>query len=146
MIIDDVELALKLDGIEYPVDIDKDLIARAKESGLVIAYPQSDDLLEFEGAWYDEAGHGPVYVDKDGILESDCPAREECPHFQKLQDMSCYFTVEFEDDVGFYVRFHNSNGNQWHTPTFAIMETHGDGTDQYGTGTIVDLRIFDYKA
>ena len=53
------ELADALNGIEYSNvnllhgDL---LMERAKAAGLVIAYGYSDDLLEIDGALYDEAG------------------------------------------------------------------------------------------
>lgn len=65
------QLAEKLNGLEYPVDIDGSLIEQAKEAGLVIVYGASDDLMEFEGAIYDEFGcyeGGTVRLDADGIL------------------------------------------------------------------------------
>ena len=48
------ELAEKLNGMEYRTDIPKELIEQAKENGLVVVYGYSDDLIEFEGAFYDE--------------------------------------------------------------------------------------------
>ena len=42
----------------------------AKENGLVIVYGASDDLMEFDGAIYDEGGcfdGGRVYFDRDGV-------------------------------------------------------------------------------
>jgi hypothetical protein len=62
------ELAEKLTGMEYPVRIPKELVAEAKANGLVIVYGASDDLMEFEGAIYDEVG---VY---DGGTERITPA------------------------------------------------------------------------
>lgn len=50
------EIAQALDGMEYPVRIPTDIAAAAKESGVVIVYGASDDLMEFEGAIYDEVG------------------------------------------------------------------------------------------
>lgn len=70
------ELAKELDGIEYPVEIDDRLSALAKESGLVIVYGASDDLMGFEGAIYDERGAyegTTVLVDSWGLLpDRDC--------------------------------------------------------------------------
>jgi hypothetical protein len=70
------ELAAKLDRSEYPLRIDKKLRAEAAESGLVIVYGQSDDLMEFDGAIYDEIGcyeGGTAFVDEAGLL----PARDQ---------------------------------------------------------------------
>jgi hypothetical protein len=66
------ELAEKLTGIEYPVRIAKELIAQAKASNLVIVYGASDDLMEFEGAIYDEVGvfdGGSARITKSGVLQ-----------------------------------------------------------------------------
>ena len=47
------ELAEKLNGRAYGDSFD-DVKQEAKESGLVIVYGASDDLMEFDGAIYDE--------------------------------------------------------------------------------------------
>jgi len=63
------ELAEKLNGRAYGDSFD-DVKQEAKESGLVIVYGASDDLMEFEGAIYDEGGcfgGGRVYFDRDGV-------------------------------------------------------------------------------
>lgn len=47
----------------------KELNNEAKENGIVVVYGQSDDLMEFEGALYDEFGcyEGETfYFDKNG--------------------------------------------------------------------------------
>ena len=76
-------LADALNGIEYSTvallhgDI---LMQRAKEAGLVIAYGYSDDLLEFDGALYDEFGcygGGTALVDADGLLPEFGSASED---------------------------------------------------------------------
>ncbi len=50
------KLANFLDGTEYPLYIAKETTDRAGELGIVIVYGGSDDLMEFEGAWYGELG------------------------------------------------------------------------------------------
>lgn len=63
------ELAEKLNGIAYGDSFD-DVKQEAKESGLVIVYGASDDLMEFDGAIYDEGGcfdGGRVYFDRNGV-------------------------------------------------------------------------------
>lgn len=65
------ELAAQLNGIQYPVRIPKTLTDAAKAAGLVIVYGASDDLMEFEGAIYDEVGvydGGTAFVDTNGLL------------------------------------------------------------------------------
>ena len=77
------ELADALNGVEYSTvallhgDL---LMQRAKEAGLVVAYGFSDDLLEFDGAIYDEKGcYGgtAVLIDTEGLLPSFEAARED---------------------------------------------------------------------
>src|SRR6185312_16663666 len=65
------ELADRLTGSEYPLRITKEVKAAAKASGLVIVYGASDDLMEFDGAIYDEIGaYGgtEVWVDATGLV------------------------------------------------------------------------------
>ena len=60
------------DYYDYP-QIPKDLVEFAKNNNIVIVYGASDDLMEFEGAIYDEAGcfdGGKVYFDKNGVKEN----------------------------------------------------------------------------
>jgi hypothetical protein len=79
------ELAAQLSGIQYPVRIPKTLTDEAKASGLVIVYGASDDLMEFEGAIYDEVGcydGGTAYVDGNGLL----PDRDSIEEDDELKD------------------------------------------------------------
>ena len=77
------ELADALNGIEYSATMrlhGSDLIKLAKNAGLVVAYGFSDDLLEFDGAIYDEKGcYGgtAVLIDTEGLLPSFEAARED---------------------------------------------------------------------
>lgn len=79
------ELAAQLNGIQYPVRIPKPLTDAAKAAGLVIIYGSSDDLMEFEGAIYDELGcydGGTAFVDAKGLL----PARDQIEDDDELKD------------------------------------------------------------
>lgn len=65
------QLAQRLNGSEYPLDIPKELKEAAKQNRLVIVYGASDDLMEFEGAIYDEVGAyegTKVLVDSKGLV------------------------------------------------------------------------------
>jgi hypothetical protein len=65
------ELAMKLDGSEYPFRVTPAVRGIAVAEGLLIVYGASDDLIEFEGAWSDEAGvndGGTVTIDRIGII------------------------------------------------------------------------------
>lgn len=65
------QLAESLDGIEYPIRIQPNILKQAAASGLVIVHGASDDLIEFGGAISDEAGAyngAEVLIDKDGVI------------------------------------------------------------------------------
>jgi hypothetical protein len=84
------DLAAQLNGIQYPVRIPKTLTDAAKAAGLVIVYGASDDLMEFEGAIYDEVGacNGTeVCIDARGLL----PNRDSIEDDDELKD---YFARE----------------------------------------------------
>jgi hypothetical protein len=86
------ELAERLTGLEYPVRIPAELAKQAKESGLVIVYGASDDLMEFEGAISDEVGAyegATVEVDHKGII----PAYDDIDKEDKTA-MKDYFARE----------------------------------------------------
>lgn len=79
------ELAAKLNGMQYPLRLSKELTDAAKAAGLVIVYGASDDLMEFEGAIYDEVGcydGGTAYVDSKGLL----PDRDSIEDDGELKD------------------------------------------------------------
>ena len=79
------ELAAQLNGIQYPVRIPKTLTDAAKAARLVIVYGASDDLMEFEGAIYDEVGvydGGIAFVDAKGLL----PDRDSIEDDDDLKD------------------------------------------------------------
>lgn len=66
-----LELALMLNGTEYPLRIPQDLLAAAKASGLVVISGSSDDNLSLEGALSDEIGcygGGTVHLDRGGFV------------------------------------------------------------------------------
>lgn len=70
------QFAMMIDGKEYGYpQFTKEEIKTAKENGLVIVYGASDDLMEFEGAIYDEGScfdGGDVYFNKEEVcLDSD---------------------------------------------------------------------------
>lgn len=67
------EIALKLDGIEYGVDVPEELLHAMQSEGLVVVYGASDDLMELDGAIQDEGScfDGETFlIDKKGILPS----------------------------------------------------------------------------
>ena len=65
------ELAAKLNGNQYHLEISHELAKDAKSFGLVVVFGASDDLIEFRGAINDELGcygGGIAKVDKEGLL------------------------------------------------------------------------------
>lgn len=63
------ELASKLDGVEYRNELSKELDQQAEESGLLVIYGASDDLLYLGGVGNDELGcydGGELVITKDG--------------------------------------------------------------------------------
>ena len=77
-------VAAQLDGCEYPLHISKDLKTACKAAGIVIVYGASDDLMEFDGAIYDEVGayNGTsALVDPKGLL-----SREDAEDDEEIAD------------------------------------------------------------
>lgn len=75
-----IELAAKINGRTYGLEISRSEVAQAKAAGLVVVFGYSDDNIEFRGALDDEVGayNGcTVYVTKDRILPEH--ERCECP-------------------------------------------------------------------
>jgi len=70
-----------------------------KELGFVIAYGQSDDLLELEGAMRDEYGayNGTeIKLNSGGVIENKCES-EDCLYFLKEErDAKFYIKAEFD--------------------------------------------------
>jgi hypothetical protein len=74
------KFAYILTGREYPFDLSREEKLTAKEEGFVVVYGASDDLMEFDGAEYDEFGcygGGTAYVDKDGLIDNGCGKYDE---------------------------------------------------------------------
>lgn len=90
------EFAEMLNGRQYNYpQFTKEEIQIAKENGFVIVYGASDDLMEFDGAIYEEAGcfdGGNVYFDKTGAVldeefeNSKCIEALWCDKEQKDKD------------------------------------------------------------
>ena len=79
------EFAATLTGAEYPFGLTREQADVAKAHGLVVVYGASDDLMEFEGAIYDEldvGGGGTALVCAKGLL----PERDQIDDDDELQD------------------------------------------------------------
>ena len=76
------EFAEMLNGREYNYpQFTKEEIQTAKDNGFVIVYGASDDLMEFDGAIYEEAGcydGGKVYFDKTGAVLDEEFSNSKC--------------------------------------------------------------------
>jgi hypothetical protein len=77
------ELAAELNGNEYRHEVPRNIAAQAKMDGLVIAYGASDDLMEFDGAIYDERGayEGATVLIVDGKIFNEDACVTPCIYF-----------------------------------------------------------------
>lgn len=69
---DKKELAHIINGREYGYEIFRDVRRAAIDAGLVIVSGASDDLIEFDGAIYDEGGcfdGGKIFFDRTGVSQ-----------------------------------------------------------------------------
>lgn len=74
-----LEFANKINGCEYGGPTDEQ-VAEAKEKGIVIVYGASDDLMEFDGALYDEFDcfeGGTAWFNDEGCISEEEPSDEE---------------------------------------------------------------------
>ena len=118
------ELAMLLNGREYTEEITKDEEQQAKESGLVVVYGASDDIVEFRGAICDEAGaygDSQINITREGLPENECDD-SDCPYFiNLLQNMPKIYV--FWDKDGYSWKYEVS----WPVAEFDIVE----GEDKY---------------
>ena len=83
-----IQVAQAIDGVEIGKEDSRfDNIVLA-DSGLVVVFGASDDLMEFRGAIYDEAdcyGGGEVNLNREGIISAPdhCRECEDCEHYLK---------------------------------------------------------------
>lgn len=107
------EFATQLDGMEYGEIVNiyhnyHGLLDIAKDNGFVVVYGASDDLLEFDGAYRDEAGGvfdgGIVTFDSDGTSDDGKEHRNTIKAFwcgqidgEKVRDYQA--TWEYETDI-----------------------------------------------
>lgn len=132
------ELAEKLNGMEYRSRIPSETLQAAKAAGLVIITGASDDLVEFEGALYDELGAGDgtlIYLDEQGIV----------PEFQNLDkddinEMRSFFKREGKGKQ-IKVHWNNANGYTWSYSTEIPHETFRviDDGEHYCQGLVIAL-------
>lgn len=69
----------------YREEVNEEAIAYAKENGIVIVWGESDDLIEFRGAIYEEGDcydGGNFYLNENGLFEDDC----DCKYARKAKE------------------------------------------------------------
>jgi hypothetical protein len=132
------ELATLLNGRQYGHEITTEEEAQAKESGLVVIFGASDDLMELKGAINDEADAyegGMAHLTSEGLLrppDDNCSACDDCPHFQKVLGEA----VEVKA-----LWWKEENGYLWNYETelphvsFDIL----DGDEKYCRGIVMEL-------
>jgi len=81
---DKYTIANAINGTEYRNPWPKEILELAKDRKMVIVHAASDDLVEFDGAIYDEFSEGQkIYLTADGISVNECEAGDECPNFEQ---------------------------------------------------------------
>lgn len=129
------ELASMLNGREYGKEITKEEISVAKESGLVVVFGASDDLMEFRGAIDDEVDcfeGGIAYVNENGILKApmNCDECKKCEYVNDKRD-ACNTISAIWCDGEFSWTYHTEIPHE----TFEIMD---DG-EKYCRGIVFCL-------
>jgi rubrerythrin len=135
------EFADKLNGREYGKEITREEMQLAKELGFVILHGASDDLAEFVGAIYDEAGccdGGNIYLTAKGLIgELECG----CKYAQAIRKQQEATAKKIE-------AVWNSEGYSWTYKTdiphatFEIME---DG-EKYCRGIVFEKKSLEADA
>lgn len=132
------QLAELLDGREYCSEMTESEEQLAKDEGLLVIFGASDDLMEFRGVIYDEAGvcDGGIVRIKDGkILE--LPDRDESEVLKKYgvydQVVSGGFAVE--------ALWCEEDGYSWTYKTDVPHATFEitDGDEAYCRGIVIDM-------
>lgn len=126
------EFAQLLNGRQYGAEITGKEEKLAEELGLVIVFGESDDLVEFRGAIYDEADcydGGEILLDKDGILEK---CKSECKYYRKAAEKATSIEAIWcgEDDYAWTYKTDIPH------ETFDIFE---DG-EKYCRGIVFDIK------
>jgi len=126
------DLAKVLDGRKYTEEITCEEEQQARKSGLVVVFGASDDLVEFHGAIYDEAGGydgALVSLTKEGLPQNKCDD-QDCPYFAKSLDVMPKIKVIWDKD-----------GYSWkYEAPFPVAEFDiVEGKEKYCRGIVFDL-------
>lgn len=128
------EFAKFLDGREYGSEMTNEEKAKAKELGFVVAFGQSDDLIEFEGAITDEGDcydGGILYLTQTGLLTVDSQC-ESC-RYMKAALLKCTLINAVWD---------GEDGWAWQYKTNIPHATFGiyEEGEKYCKGIVFDIR------
>lgn len=139
------ELAQSISGVDRREGIGEMFVNLAKENGLIIIYGESDDLVEFEGALYDEIG---AWDGIDFIIATvgmEIPVDDDEETYTKAKELTA---IEIEGHSNIKTnRFKavwcpEGTDMSWEIKTelpnarFEIME---DG-DVFGIGIVIDVK------
>lgn len=137
------ELAAKLNLIGRRDVMPLKLVNLARQNGLVIAYGESDDTLQLEGAISDEVGAGnrTMYYIKNGRPYSN-PCRyfsagdEECIHYNEWTRTANYIEVSYSekpDDITWKI---------YSDMPFSPFDILGDGESKsiFCRAAVIDIR------
>ncbi len=121
-----------LQGSQYPLEVDPNLMKDIIESRIVIVFGHSDDVMEFDGAITDEVyayNGGIAYLDEHGLIINKCN-EYECPYFLEKQKNSA--TIE---------AIYNVDGYFWKYKTGIYHETFDilKGKNKYCQGIVFNL-------
>ena len=133
------QLAEQINGREYRNEINREEEEQAKESGLVVLFGASDDLIELRGAINDEVclyDGGEFFIDREGIV----PAWENIDH-SNIEEARAFFaresdmrvTVDARWDYEDYSWFISVNARP-----FAVFDIMEDG-EKYCRGCVFKL-------
>jgi hypothetical protein len=133
------EFAAMLDKREYTEEITDEEEKLAKESGLLVIFGSSDDLLEFRGLFSEEVGAyegTEAEITKGGIIKK-CE-NEDCPNAVYAPEIYAVVRAEWAGDEG-YSWFISASVP--YAP-FVIIETHdgGEEIEKYCRGIVIDER------
>ena len=125
------ELAARLDGREYRSETTNVDIVDAMNSGLVMIYGASDDLVELEGTITEEIGvssrGSEFWLFRSGIPVSEC-GDDDCPYFKREREKAELFFVEY-----------TTTGWRFTTSVPHAAFTIFENGEVYGTGIVIDV-------
>lgn len=123
------EIASRLNGREYCSELVPGEFEEFKNARIVVAYGRSDDLLEFEGAIYDEySPFEKIYFNEYGKQIQNRCDNDDCPYHEKEKKHAPYW-IKAKGDLPW----------EWDTniphAVFNVME-YGE---LYGQGIVFSL-------